>query len=63
MRCSWNLAKTQFGIVLEYFRWDAIRIWLRHNMGLSYGISDEMQLEFGKDTIWNCLRMFSMGCN
>ena len=20
MRCDWNLAKTQFGIVLEYFR-------------------------------------------
>ena len=24
MRCDWNLAKTLFGIVLEYFRRDAI---------------------------------------
>ena len=34
MRCDWNLAKTQFGIVLKYFRWDAIGIWLRQNLGL-----------------------------
>ena len=35
MSCDWNLAKTQFGIVLEYFRSDAIGIWLRHNLRLS----------------------------
>ena len=29
MRCDWNLAKTPFAIVLEYFRLDAIGIWLR----------------------------------
>ena len=34
-RCNWNLAKTQFGIVLEYFRGDVIGIWLRHNLELS----------------------------
>ena len=47
MRCDWNLAKTQFEIVLAYFRWDAIGIWLRLNLQLSQNIFDEMQLEFG----------------
>ena len=27
-RCNWNLARTIFGIYLEYFRGDAIGIWL-----------------------------------
>ena len=63
MRCDWNLAETQFGIVLEYFRWDAIGIWLRHSLELSQDIFDEMRLEFGYDTIWNCLRIFSMRCD
>ena len=40
MRCDWNLAKTQFGIVLEDFRLDAIAIWLRHNLELSWDIFD-----------------------
>ena len=35
MRCDWNLAKTQIGIVLEYFQLDAMGIWLRHNLELS----------------------------
>ena len=35
MRCDWNLSETQFGIVLGYFRSDAIGIWLRHNLDLS----------------------------
>ena len=61
MRCGWSLAKTQVGIVLEYFRCDAIGIWLRHNFfELSWDIFSQMRLEMGKDTIWNCLRMFSM---
>ena len=28
MRCDWNLAETQLGVVLEYFRSDAIGVWL-----------------------------------
>ena len=28
------MAKTQFGIALEFFRWDAIGIWLRRNLNL-----------------------------
>ena len=47
MRCDWNLAKTQFETVLEYFRSDAIGIWLRHNLKLSYNILDEMRVEIG----------------
>ena len=47
MRQDWNLAKTQFGIVSEYFRSDAIGIWLRQNLKLSQNIFDEMRLEFG----------------
>ena len=35
MKCDWNLAETQFGIVLEGSRGDAIGIWLRHNLELS----------------------------
>ena len=46
MRCDWNLAKTQIGIVLEYFRWDAIGIWLRRTLELSQNIFDEMRLDF-----------------
>ena len=38
MRCDWNLAETQFGIVLEKFRCDGIGIWLRHNLELSWDI-------------------------
>ena len=47
MRISWNLAKTRFGIVLEYFRGDSIGFWLRHNLELSWNILGEMQLLFG----------------
>ena len=43
MRCDWNLAQTQSGIVLKIF--------------------DEMQLEFGLGTIWNCPRIFSIRCD
>ena len=35
MRCDWNLATTLFEIVLEYFRGDAIGIWLRQILRLS----------------------------
>ena len=63
MRCDWILAKTQFGIVLEYFQSDAIGIWLRHNLELSQSVFDEMRLESGKDTILNCLRIFSLRCD
>ena len=47
MRCDWNLAKTQFDIVLEYFQRDAIGIWLRQKLELTKNIVDEMRLEFG----------------
>ena len=40
MRCDWNLAKTKFGIVLGYFQLDAIGIWLRHKMELSWSFFD-----------------------
>ena len=43
MRCNWNLARTIFGISLEYF--------------------DEMQIQFGSDKVWNCLKIFSARCN
>ena len=32
MRCLWNLAKTHFGNVLDFFRLDALGSWLRHNL-------------------------------
>ena len=35
MRFNWNLAKTRFGIVLEYFRGDSIGIWLKQDLELS----------------------------
>ena len=48
MRCDWNLAKTQFGIVLGYFRLDAIGIfWLRPNLEMSQNVFDDMRLEIG----------------
>ena len=31
-RCNWNLARTKFGISLEYFRGDAIGIWQGQNL-------------------------------
>ena len=46
MRCDWNLAETLFGIVLEYFRGDAIGIWLRQNLGLSEENFDELKSDF-----------------
>ena len=33
MRCDWNLAKTQFGIVLGYFRLDVIGILAKTQIG------------------------------
>ena len=47
MRCDWNLAETQFAIVLEYFQGDAIVFWLRHNLELSWDIFNQMRLELG----------------
>ena len=47
MRCDWNLAKTQFGNVLGYFRLDAIGIWLRPNLEMSQNVFDDMRLEIG----------------
>ena len=35
IRCDWNLAKTQIGIVLEFFQLVAMGIRLRHNFELS----------------------------
>ena len=63
MRCDWNLAKTEFGIFLEYFRRDAVGIWLRHNLELSQNSFDNMQLELSYDIIWKCHRKFSMRCD
>ena len=55
MQLFWNnfdemgleFAKTQFGIVLEFSRGDAIGIRLRHNLNFPYHIFDRMRLEFG----------------
>ena len=63
MRCDGNLAKTQFGIVLEYFRRDAVGICLRHNLKLSSNNFDNMRLEHSYDIIWKCQRKFSMRCD
>ena len=63
MRSNWVLAGTEFGIVLKQFRWDAIEFWWSQNLELSQKDSDEMQLNFGRDRIWNCLRIFPMRCN
>ena len=46
-RCNWNSARTIFGISLEYFRGDAIGIWLKQVLELSWNFFDEIQLEFG----------------
>ena len=35
MRCNWMSAQTHYGNVLEHFRWDAIELWLVHNLELS----------------------------
>ena len=63
MRSNWILAGTEIGFVLKQFRWDAIEIWWSQNLELSEKNSDEMQLNFGHDRIWNCLRIFPMRCN
>ena len=47
MRCNRNLARAQFGIVLEFFRLDAIGVWLGNNLKVPQSILDEMQLGFG----------------
>ena len=46
-RCNWNLAGTKFGISLEYFREDAIALWLKQDLELSWIVFDGIQLEFG----------------
>ena len=56
MRSNWILAKTDFRMLLEKLRWDAIEIWLRQSLEWSQKKSDEMQLNFGYDTVWKCLR-------
>ena len=43
MRFDWNMAKTQFGIVLEYFQLGAIGIGIRHNLELSLNVFDKMR--------------------
>ena len=35
MRGNWNLAKTRFRLVLEYFQCEAIGIWQRQDLDLS----------------------------
>ena len=62
-RCNWNLARTIFGIYLEYFRGDAIGIWLKQDLELPENFFDEMQMEFGSDKVWKCLKIFSTRCN
>ena len=47
MSFDWNMAKTQFGNVLEDFRGDAIGIWLRPNLEMSQNVFDDMRLDFG----------------
>ena len=53
-----EFAKTHFGIVLEYFRRDAIGTWLRHNLELSQHIFDRMRLEFAKTQFGIVLEYF-----
>ena len=62
MRSEWIWPKTQFGNVLEKFKWGAIELWRRHNLEKSQNNFDEMQWNLGWDTIWNCLREHSMRC-
>ena len=62
MKCNEILAKTQFGIVLEQFRWDAIEFGLRHNLEKSQNNFYEMHWNFGQDTVWSCLRLIPMRC-
>ena len=47
MRCNWNLAKAQFGIVIDFFRLDAIGFWLGNNLNVPQSFLDGMQLAFG----------------
>ena len=63
MRCNWSLAKTRFGSVLDYSRGDAIGIWLKQVLELSWNIFDEMHKEFGSKKFWNCLKKISTRCN
>ena len=56
MRCNEISAKTQFGYVLEKFKWGAIEFRPRHNLEKSQNDFDEMQWNFGQETIWNCHR-------
>ena len=34
MRCNWKLAEAQFGIVLEFFRLDAIGVWVGNKLNV-----------------------------
>ena len=45
MRCDSNLAETQFEIVLEYFRRDAIGIWLGDILKLSQNFFVKLKLD------------------
>ena len=47
MRCKWNLAQTRFGMVLNYFRRDAIGVWLGQYLEFPENIFEEMQVDFG----------------
>ena len=51
LRGNWSLAKTRFRLVLEYFQCEAIGIWQRQRLDLSWNIISAKQLEFGKDKI------------
>ena len=35
LRGNWNLAKTRFRLVLEYFQCEAVGIWQRQDLNLS----------------------------
>ena len=49
MRGIWNLAKTSFGFVLEYYRREAIGIWLGQVLKLCWNFCDERQMDIGQD--------------
>ena len=61
--CDWISSTQQFGHILEKFGSYAIEFWLGHKLGKSWKISHKMQLNFGQDTTWQCLRVFSIRCN
>ena len=58
-RCNWLSAKTQIENVLGGLQQDAIEFRLGHNLKVSWYTFNRIQLNFGWDTIWKCLRIIS----